>query len=98
MAKGYWIALVDVEDPEAYRAYVSANAAAFEKYGGRFIVRGGTASNVEGKVRSRAVVVEFASYQRALDCFESSEYAPAKVLRRQASTADIVIVEGYEGP
>ncbi|KER67940.1 hypothetical protein HR51_30645 [Burkholderia cepacia] len=98
MAKGYWIALVDVDDPEAYRAYVSANAAAFEKYGGRFIVRGGTASNVEGKVRSRAVVIEFASYRRALDCYESVEYAPAKVLREQASTADIVIVEGYEEP
>ncbi|WP_175783042.1 DUF1330 domain-containing protein [Burkholderia anthina] len=98
MPKGYWIALVDVEDPDAYKAYVSANAAAFAKYGGRFIVRGGAANNVEGKVRARAVVIEFASYQHALDCFDSPEYAPAKGLRRQASTADIVIVEGYGEP
>lgn len=95
MQKGYWIVLVDVEDPDAYKAYVRANAVAFEKYGGRFIVRGGAADNVKCKVCSRAVVIEFANYQRVLDCVDSPEYAPAKGLRRQASTADIMIVEGY---
>ena len=40
MPKGYWIARVDVSDPEAYKEYVAANAAAFAKYGARFLVRG----------------------------------------------------------
>ena len=41
MPKGYWIARVDVSDPEGYQQYVAANAAAFRKFGARFIVRGG---------------------------------------------------------
>src|SRR5690606_21804026 len=38
MKKGYWIGLVDVGDPEEYKAYVAANAVAFDKYGARFVV------------------------------------------------------------
>ena len=41
MAKGYWIAAVDVQNPDAYKNYVAANGAAFAKFGGRFLVRGG---------------------------------------------------------
>ena len=49
--KGYWIAHVDVADPEGYKAYVAANQLAFGKYGVRYLVRGGTREVVEGKVR-----------------------------------------------
>ena len=59
MAKGYWIARVDVHDAEAYQAYLAANGAVFEKYGARFLVRGGTSEQVEGKGRQRNVVLEF---------------------------------------
>ena len=62
MAKGYWIAAVDVSDPEAYKAYIAANAIAFRKYGARFLVRGGAAEVMEGQSRSRRVVIEFADY------------------------------------
>jgi uncharacterized protein (DUF1330 family) len=34
--KGYWVALADVSDPEAYKLYVAENANAFRKYRGRF--------------------------------------------------------------
>ena len=46
--KGYWIAHVDVSDPEAYKTYVAANAVPFKKYGARFIIRAGAAQTVEG--------------------------------------------------
>ncbi len=59
MAKGYWIAHVDVTDPEGYKDYQAANAVAFRKYGARFLVRGGGAEQPEGSVRSRHVVIEF---------------------------------------
>ena len=49
MAKGYWIALVDVSDPEGYKAYIAGNATAFRKFGGRFLVRGGKSERPEGK-------------------------------------------------
>jgi uncharacterized protein (DUF1330 family) len=71
MAKGYWVGRVDVSDPEAYQIYVAANALAFSKYGARFLVRGGQFEAVEGSARSRNVVIEFASYQAALDCYRS---------------------------
>src|SRR6516162_3039908 len=53
MAKGYWVAQVDVSAPEAYRAYVAANQAPFRKYGARFLVRAGQHQAVEGRYRSR---------------------------------------------
>lgn len=98
MPKGYWIARVDVSDPEQYKQYVAANAAAFRKYGARFIVRGGKFENPEGTSRSRNVVIEFPSYQAALDCWHSPEYRQALALRAPVSTADLVIIEGYDGP
>ena len=49
MAKGYWIAHVDVRDPENYKDYVAAAKPAFEKYGARFLARGGAFEAPEGK-------------------------------------------------
>lgn len=99
MAKGYWVARVDVYDPEAYKKYVEANAAAFKKFGGRFLVRGGQMQLKEGTSRSRNVVIEFESYQKALDCFHSAEYQHALTFRRGVvSSADVIVIEGYDGP
>jgi uncharacterized protein (DUF1330 family) len=98
MPKGYWIVRVDVSDPEAYKAYVAANAEAFSKYGARFLVRGGAHETVEGASRARNVVIEFKDYVTALACYHSPEYAAAKALRVAASTADIIVIEGYDGP
>ncbi|MFT4095785.1 MAG: DUF1330 domain-containing protein [Rhodoblastus sp.] len=98
MAKGYWIGHVDVADPEAYKAYVQANAIAFSKYGAKFLVRGGQCEGPEGKLRSRHVVLEFESYETAVACYNSPEYQAAIKLRAPVSTGDIVIVEGYAGP
>jgi uncharacterized protein (DUF1330 family) len=98
MAKGYWIGLVDVTDPEAYKGYIQANAAAFGKYGARFLVRGGQAEVVEGQAKSRRVVIEFKDYETALACYRSPEYAQALAIRKNASIADIIVIEGYDGP
>jgi uncharacterized protein (DUF1330 family) len=98
MAKGYWIAHVDVADPEAYKAYQNANAIAFAKYGGRFLVRAGRNEVKDGALRARHVVIEFADYATALACYQSPEYGRALALRQGISQADLVIVEGYDGP
>jgi uncharacterized protein (DUF1330 family) len=97
MAKGYWIANVDVTDPEGYKSYVAANAEPLRKYGGRFLIRGGKSESVEGKLRSRIIVVEFADFATALQCYRSSEYQKALKLRLGKSDADLVIIEGYDG-
>jgi len=96
MPKAYWIAHVTIDDPDAYAAYREANAAAFSKYGGRFLVRGGAQTVMEGTARARAVVVEFASIEDARACYDSPEYQAALALRRPASTADLMIVEGHD--
>ena len=98
MPKGYWIARVDVTDPEGYKSYLAANAKPLRKYGARFLVRAGQFENPEGSSRSRNVVIEFPSYQTALDCWNSPEYQEAIKLRQPVSTVDFVIIEGYEGP
>jgi uncharacterized protein (DUF1330 family) len=97
MPKGYWLARVDVTDPERYKAYIAANAQPLKKYGARFLVRSGRFECPEGSTRSRNVVIEFPSYQAALDCYKSPEYQEAIGLRQSVSTGDIVIIEGYEG-
>ncbi len=97
MAKGYWIAHVDITDPEGYKAYVAANAEPLKKYGAKFLVRGGKSECVEGKVRSRVVVLEFPDYATALACYRSPEYEKARKLRIGKSEADLVVIEGYDG-
>jgi uncharacterized protein (DUF1330 family) len=98
MAKGYLIARVDVTNPEQYKAYVAANAEPFKKFGARFLVRAGRFETLEGSSRSRNVVIEFPSYQAALDCYRSPEYQKAIKLRLPAATGDLIVVEGYDGP
>ncbi len=97
MTKGYWIGRVDVTDPEGYAGYVAANGPVFARYGARFLIRGGRFEAVEGAARERNVVLEFPSYQAALDCYRSPEYAAAMALRLDAGVADILVIEGYEG-
>ncbi|HEY2835516.1 MAG TPA: DUF1330 domain-containing protein [Rhizomicrobium sp.] len=94
MAKGYWIARIDVKDPDTYKSYVAAATPAYQKYGAKFIVRGGSCKAVEGQGRGRNVVIEFESYQVALACYRSPEYQAAAEFRRQASLGEILVVEG----
>jgi uncharacterized protein (DUF1330 family) len=96
MAKGYWIVRVDITDQEKYKAYIAANAEPFKKYGARFLVRAGRFENPEGASRTRNAVIEFPSYQAALDCWRSPEYQKAIKLRQPVSTIDLIIIEGYE--
>jgi uncharacterized protein (DUF1330 family) len=97
MAKGYWVVRVDITDPEQYKKYIAANAAPLRKHGGRFLVRGGKHETPEGQSRSRNAVIEFPSYQAALDCWKSAEYQAAIKLRAPVSTIDLIVIEGYDG-
>jgi uncharacterized protein (DUF1330 family) len=98
LAKGYWIVHVDVSDPEVYGRYVKANGEPLGRFGAKFLVRGGKFEAVEGKARARNVVIEFPSYQAALDCFRDAKYQAAKAIRDPVTEADILVIEGYDGP
>lgn len=98
MAKGYWIVRSDITDMDRYKEYLTANAEPLRKYGGVFRVRGGRLENPEGASRARNAVVEFPTYEAALECYRSPEYQRAIELRRGAANMDFIIIEGYEGP
>jgi len=97
MAKGYWVARVDVNSDDGYKPYAAANQAIFKKHGARYVVRGGKFENPEGTSRKRNVVIEFPSYEAALDCYNSPEYQANIKVRQPHSVIDIVIIEGYDG-
>jgi uncharacterized protein (DUF1330 family) len=98
MAKGYWIARVQVNSQEGYAPYAAANPAIFKKFGGKFIVRSGKFECPEGESRSRNVVIEFPDYAAALACYNSPEYQANIKVRQPHSVADLVIIEGFDGP
>ncbi|CAN5384705.1 DUF1330 domain-containing protein [soil metagenome] len=97
MAKGYWIIRADVTDPAKYERYRAANAESLRQFGARFLVRGGTFEKPEGGSKPRNVVIEFPSYQAAVDCYRSTEYQRAKAERAGAASMDFIIIEGYDG-
>ena len=98
MSKGYWIVRVDVHDTETYKKYIAANAAAFKKYGGRFLVRGGKSEVLSGTARARNVVIEFKDLETALACYRSPEYQHAIAERANSAEVDVLVIEGYDGP
>lgn len=97
MPKCYWIARVDVRDAERYKDYVSTAKPAFERYGAKFLARGGAIHVLEGGHRARNVVIEFPSMQAAKDCYNSPEYQAAAAIRRKVADAEMILVEAYEG-
>ncbi|HEV2901244.1 MAG TPA: DUF1330 domain-containing protein [Pseudaminobacter sp.] len=94
MPKGYWIARVDVRDPEGYKGYVAAAKPAFERFGAHFLARGGDHEAAEGTARARNVIIEFPSLTAARDCYNSPEYQAAKAIRQRFADGEIVLVEG----
>jgi uncharacterized protein (DUF1330 family) len=94
MAKTYWIARVDVSDPETYKKYVETGKPAFERHNAKFLARGGRTEVLEGKGRARNVVIEFPSMEEALACYNSPEYTAARAIRRTVSEGEFVLVEG----
>jgi uncharacterized protein (DUF1330 family) len=94
MPKAYWIARIDVHDPETYKLYVEAGQLAYERYNAKFLARGGRTEVLEGAARGRNVVIEFASMEDAIACYNSPEYIKARAFRHKASTGEFVMVEG----
>ena len=72
--------------------------AIFKKFGGRFVIRGGKFNAPEGTPRSRNVVIEFPDLATAQACYDSPEYQANIKVRQPHSKADLIIIEGYDGP
>ena len=91
----YLIADVQVTDPKQYDEYRKRVPAALAKFGGKFIVRGGTVAPLEGEWKpSRIVVIEFASLGQVRQFYDSPEYRHAKEARLGRAKMNIIAVEG----
>ena len=91
----YVIAHIDVKDAVRYEAYKKMSPVSIEKYGGRFIARGGKCEVLEGTWQpKRLVLLEFPSVERAREWWASEDYRPARELRQATSSGDMIIVEG----
>lgn len=91
----YLIADIEVRDTAAYDRYRKDVPATLEKYGGRFVVRGGAAKGVEGGWQpSRVVVIEFPTMPALEAWYNSAEYKPLLDLRLAATTGRVIMVEG----
>jgi uncharacterized protein (DUF1330 family) len=92
----YIIARVQVTDWEQYREYTKATPAAIERFGGRFVVRGGEMITLEGPQETgRVVIIEFPSLDQAKAFYHSEEYSRAKKLREGAATGQFLAIEGW---
>lgn len=91
----YVISEVEVRDRAAMEAYRTLAAATIAQYGGRYLVRGGTAELAEGNLPPRTIiVVEFPSMARLKEWYASAEYAEALKLRQTALERRLLFVEG----
>ena len=92
---GYVIAQIKVNEPEAYKEYVKQNTAIVEKYGGKFLVRGGEMEVLEGECPyPRAIVIEFPTVAAAREWYGSPEYEGPKSTRLATADTNLMIVEG----
>ncbi len=92
--KAYILVQVNVTNPQQYAEYAKLSPGIIEKFGGRFVARGGRSETLEGTAApSRVVIVEFPSYERAKEFYNSPEYQAARKVRAGAATAQFVLVE-----
>ncbi|MEO0360293.1 MAG: DUF1330 domain-containing protein [Pseudomonadota bacterium] len=94
--KAYWIAHVEVTDPDLYAKYAAIATEAIEAHGGAFLARSGRYKQLEGADRARNVVAVFPSFEAAVACYESERYQEAVSYAKRASTRDLVVVEGLD--
>jgi len=91
----YVVADVTVTDPAGYEDYRRRVPATIEKYGGRFVARGGTIEVLEGDwTPSRLVIIEFPTAEEARAWWNSPEYSAARTIRQATSRGTLLILEG----
>ena len=98
MPFGYVVTHVDVTDPAAFEIYSSQVPQVTEEFGGQYLARGGEQMGLEGPepLGDRTVNIRFATYARAVEWYNSNQYAELIKLRKAGSNATLMVVEGVE--
>ncbi len=91
----YLISEIEIHNPEGYEEYRKLVKPTLDKYGGKFVARGGKIDVLEGKWNPKRIVIcEFDSLAKARQWYESQEYRKPKEIRQKNSQANIIVVEG----
>jgi uncharacterized protein (DUF1330 family) len=91
----YFIVEIDIADPAGFEDYRKRVPATIERYGGRYLVRGGTLETIEGAwTPKRVAVLEFPSVAQAKQWYHSEDYRELKALRQRTARGSIILVEG----
>lgn len=92
---GYIVVDVDVIDSEEYRTYAQQTQATIDKYGGKFLVRGGQHETLEGDWQAkRVVIIEFPSVEQAKAWYNSPEYTAIIGIRHRSASSRMILVQG----
>jgi len=92
---GYVIVEIEVTDAVGYEEYKKLAGATVEKYGGKYIVRGGAAETLEGDwLPKRIVILQFESVQRAKEWLNCPEYREPRKMRHRTAKTNMIVVEG----
>ena len=94
---GYWIVRGgEVTDTDAMQAYAKLWPDIAAQFGAQLLAGKGQVETCEGPAYARQLIVRFASYEQAVACYHSPEYAPAKALAQKASARELIIIEGVD--
>ena len=97
--KGYLVGNIVVRDRAAFEVYFQKVPSVIAAFGGRYLVRGGAITPVEGDLPiTRFVVVEFPSMADLRRFYDSPEYAPLLKMRIDSTTSSVSFVEGFDAP
>jgi uncharacterized protein (DUF1330 family) len=91
----YLVTIITVTKTELFEEYRKLAGPAVAQYGGKFLVRGGARTVLEGQFSAnRLVVLEFPSSESAKTFYDSPEYQAAREKRIGAADFNMVLVEG----
>ena len=95
----YVVSMMSISDAETYRRYTDRTPPIVERYGGRFLARGGDVLTVEGDAYENwMVILECPSRQAILDWFADPEYQEVMAFRHASSEARILVIDGDDNP
>jgi len=94
----YVLAEIEITNPEGYKDYTNNVPPTIAKHGGRFLVRGGAATPLEGSwPQQRRVLIEFPSVEAAKRWYDSPDYEKLKAMRIANSKGRLLLLEGVAG-
>ncbi len=91
----YMIVEITVKNSELYSGYVEQVPQIVDRYGGRYLIRGGKVISLSSNWNpERIILLEFETVEQLRKCFESQEYLEIAPLREQSTISKSIVVEG----